>query len=69
MRHPVVDGAKWWRLIAGPQPVLRLIALLLAAIATVLYLLLQEVESIQYQMPGYIATCGDYDNPCQVRVR
>ena len=60
---------KWLRLLAGPQPVLRLIALLLAAIAAVLFLLLQEVESIQYQMPGYIDTCGDYDDPCQVRIR
>ena len=60
---------RWVRLIVGPQPVLRLIALLLAAIATLLYLLLLEAGEIKSDMPIYQAVCGDYDNPCQVRIR
>jgi hypothetical protein len=59
---------KWLRLAIGPQPVLRLIALLLSAIAILLFLLLRAVEDIERQMPYPQEICGsDYD-PCRVKI-
>lgn len=59
---------KWLRLIGGPQPAQRLIALLLALIALLLYLLLKEVENIERQMPYPQDVCGDSYNPCSVEI-
>lgn len=59
---------KWLRLISGPQPVLRVIALLLAAIAVLLFLLLREVEEIERQMPPYQEVCGNDYSPCKVEI-
>jgi hypothetical protein len=58
---------KWLRLVVGPQPVLRLIALLLGVIAVLLFLLLQEAGAIKRSIytPD---VCGDAYHPCEVRV-
>jgi hypothetical protein len=57
---------KGWRWFAGPQPVLRLIAMLLAIIAVLLTLILLEARKIQHVMPT--TDCGFYYNPCQVQL-
>ncbi len=57
---------KWLRLIAGPSPVLRLIALLLALVAGLLYLLVEDIEYISRNIPE---TCGNGTYyPCSVRI-
>lgn len=54
---------EWAQRIAGPQPVLRLIALLLAVIAYLLFALLEQAETIEQAIP-YIEVCGGDYNPC-----
>lgn len=56
---------RFLRFIGGPQPVLRLMALLLAVIAVLLYLDWQEQREMHHEMPP---TCGDTYNPCQVQI-
>ena len=55
-------------MIAGPQPVLRLIAILLAAITVLLFLLLREAEDIERQMPPFEMACGSDYSPCKVEI-
>lgn len=55
----------WLRSILGPQPELRLIVLLLAAIAVLLLLNLDQGKRILRNMPD---PCGESNRPCDVRV-
>lgn len=56
--------AKLLRFIVGPQPVLRLIALLLAVIAALLYLIRNDIRALDIPTP-----CGDSSyQPCHVEI-
>ena len=60
---------RWLRSIIGPQPVQRLIALLLALVVVLLFLLLRRVEAIDDNTRYPQDVCGsDYD-PCEVNIR
>ena len=54
---------KWLALIAGPQPVLRLIALLLAIIAALLVVICREVHAIYLLPPPDICGTGPSASP------
>jgi hypothetical protein len=54
------------RRVVGPQPVLRLIALLLAIVVVLLVLILQEVKDLYRVTPSI--DCGDTYAPCKVEV-
>lgn len=57
---------KWLRSIAGPQPVLRMIAALLAGILAVLVLILFKLDDVLYSMPP---DCGALYFPCTVQIK
>lgn len=58
---------KWLKLIAGEQPELRIIAVLLAVIAYLQWEILEESVSINRSIP-YVENCGSSYNPCEVKV-
>ena len=58
---------KWLRLVVGPQPVLRLIAVLLAVIAALLYLVYEKLDAMHYDMPSDPCGSSTYE-PCQVEI-
>jgi len=56
---------KWLRAIIGPQPILRVIAVLLAVIAVILVLIWREAVTIEKQI---IEPCGNGEyTPCYVK--
>ena len=54
------------RRLFGPQPELRIIAVLLCVIAALLVLIWQEAKDINNYMPS---PCGDGYNPCSVVIQ
>ena len=59
---------KWVRLFLGPQPELRIIIVLLALIAFLVFKAWKQEENIVSEM-SYIEHCGGYDKPCRVEIQ
>lgn len=68
------DAMKWLRLIAGPQPELRVVALLLAVIAVLLAFIYRDLHAIANADPLDICGTGPgaqplgLSQPCKVEV-